>query len=210
MNKQDYFVGLSERELKIFKKLSTPGKIQDFLEKIPINFDYEKDTLISPLMILRKNKAYCIGGAIFAAAVLFFHGHKPLLLDLKSTSNDSDHVLALFKKNKKWGAISKTNHAVLRYREPIYKSVRELAMSFFHEYFDDKGKKNLRSFSKPLNILSLKRKDWITSGKDIWEIAEALDKQPHCNILTKEEIALLRRADPIEIEAGKITRWKKI
>ena len=204
-----YFADFNDKELKIFKKLSTPRKIQDFLEKIPINFDYRRDTCMSPRKVLRKNKAHCIEAAIFAAAALLFHGQPPLLLDLKSVDHDFDHVVALFKKNGRWGAISKTNHAVLRFREPVYRDVRELAMSFFHEYFDDNGKKNLRSFSPPLNLLKLKKCDWLFSEKDLWYIVDALDKCPHYPILTRSAIASLRRADPIEIKAGKITQWKR-
>ncbi|MCX6731829.1 MAG: hypothetical protein NTX55_02485 [Candidatus Parcubacteria bacterium] len=206
--KQKYFAEFNDRELKIFKKLSTPKKIQDFLEKIPINFDYKKDTCMSPRMVLQKNKAHCIEAAIFSAAAFLFHGQPPLLLDLKAVDNDYDHVVALFKKNGRWGAISKTNHAVLRYREPIYRDIRELALSFFHEYFDDNGKKTLRSFSRPLNLLKLKKQDWLSSEKDLWHIVDALYKCRHYPILTRSAIANLRRADPIEIKAGKIIQWK--
>ena len=206
--KQKYFADFNDKELKIFKKLSTPRKIQDFLEKIPINFDYRRDTCMSPRKVLRQNKAHCIEAAIFAATAFLFHGQLPLLLDLKAADRDDDHVVALFKKNKRWGAISKTNHAVLRFREPIYRDIRELALSFFHEYFDDNGRKNLRSFSKPFNLLKFKKHDWPFSEKDLWYIAEALDKCPHHPILTKSTLAGLRRADPIEIKAGKITQWK--
>ena len=208
-NRLKYFSDFNGRELKIFKKLSTPGKIQDFLEKIPINFDFKKDTCMSPRMVLRKNKAHCIEAAIFAAAAFLFHGQPPLLLDLKAVDDDYDHVVALFKKNGKWGAISKTNHASLRYREPVYRDVRELAMSFFHEYFDDNGKKTLRSYSRPFNLLKLKKRDWIVSKKDLWHIVDALYKCPHYPILDRSAIAGLRRADPIEIKTGKITQWKE-
>jgi hypothetical protein len=132
------FSCFGKKELKIFKKLDNPKKIQDFLEKIPVNF---RKTLRSPMMVLRKNNAHCLEGALLAASVLAFHGEKPLLLDLRANDRDFDHVVALFKRNNCWGAISKTNHAVLRYREPVYKNIRELAMSYFHEYFDDNGKK---------------------------------------------------------------------
>ena len=205
--KTKYFSKFSAREIKIFKNLSTPGKIQDFLEKIPINFNKKRNTCLSPRMVLLKNTAHCIEGAIFAAAVFLFHGQQPLLMDLQAVDNDYDHVVALFRKNRRWGAISKTNHAVLRYREPVYGSIRELAMSFFHEYFDDRGRKNLRSFSGPFNLLRFAKKDWLTSKKDLWYIERELDKIPHCKILTKKEIANLRLADPIEIKVGKITQY---
>src|SRR3989344_5359129 len=193
---------LDKLELDLFRKFNTPQKIQDFLENVPINFDHRRDTCVSPRVMLRKNKAHCIEGAFFAAAVLWFHGNKPLLMDIQATDDDYDHVVALFRKDGRWGAISKTNHAVLRYREPVYKNIRELAMSYFHEYFDDKGKKNMRAYSEPFNLARLGT-DWITSEKDLWHIAEALDDSPHHKILTRGMIATLRRADEVEIKDGK-------
>lgn len=204
--KMNYFSGFNSEELKIFKRLDTPKKIQDWLEAIPVSF---KGTCWSPKKVLRNNKTNCIEGAILAAAILLFHKQKPLLMDLKSVDHDFDHVVALFKKNRKWGAISKTNHAVLRFREPVYCSPRELAMSYFHEYFTDDGKKTMRGFSAPFNLLKIPGKDWLTSKKDLWGISKALDKFPHSKILGKSALAGLRRADPVEIEAGKIVQYKK-
>lgn len=207
--RKKYFSGFNADELKIFRRLSTPKKIQDFLEKLPINFDVGNDTCRSPLQMLRERKAHCIEGAFFATAALWFHGQPPLLMDLKSVDRDYDHVVALFRKNGNWGAISKTNHAVLRYREPIYRAIRELALSFFHEYFLDDGRKTMRSFSKPFNLSRFAGKNWLTSDDDLWYIAEALDESPHYQILSKSAIANLRRADPVEIEAGKLAQWTK-
>ena len=204
---RNYFSTLNSKELKIFKKLNTPKKIQDFLDDVPINFDEGKDTCMSPRVMLQKKKAHCIEGAFFAAAVLWFHGQKPLLLDLKATDDDFDHVVTLFRRGRHWGAISKTNHAVLRYREPVYRDVRELALSYFHEYFDDRGKKNLRSYSLPFNLGQFGI-EWVTSDKDLWHIADALDGSPHFSILNRSQITSLRRAHRVEIKAGKIVEWK--
>jgi hypothetical protein len=118
-------------------------------------------------------------------------------------------VVALFQKNGKWGAISKTNHTVLRYREPVYKNIRELAMSYFHEYFLHDGTKTLESFSTKPFDLSKYGKAWITTNEDLWEIGADIDDAPHTNILDKKERKNLRKADKIEIEAGKITEWRK-
>ena len=142
-------------ETKLFKRLNSPKKIQDFLAlKIRHNPARDGVECRSPRRVLREGKAHCMEGALLAAAILEFHGHKPLLLDLRSTSDDLDHVVALFSQFGCWGAISKTNHVVLRYREPIYKSIRELALSYFHEYFLDSGKKTLREYSAPVNVSS--------------------------------------------------------
>src|SRR3989344_5716775 len=135
--------GLNKAEIKLFKKLNTPAKIQDFLETIPFNFEKGGETCMSPRRVLKNNRAHCMEGAMLAAAILKFQGHAPLLIDLRAHKKDQDHAIAVFKINGKWGAISKTNHIVLRYREPVYDSVRQLVMSFFHEYFLDDGKKTL-------------------------------------------------------------------
>ena len=201
--------GLNEKEIKIFRALKTPKKIQDFLNKIPINFEEGGDTCYSPRMVLKNWKAHCMEGAMFAAAALRFHGEEPLVVDMESTEKDFDHVICVFKKNGKWGSIGKTNHAVLRYREPIYRNIRELVMSFFHEYFDDSGKKNLRSYSSPVNLKRFDKINWVTSEKDVWEIPDYLAKIKHFPILTRSQIAGLRKADKIEIEAGKLLEWEK-
>ncbi len=200
---------LTNQEQKILKKLNTPKKIQDFLNKIPINFEEKGDTCMSPRKVLRENKCHCIEGAIFAALCLELQRYKPLIVDLTATNKDFDHVIAVFKKNKKWGAISKTNHAVLRYREPVYNSIRELIMSFFHEYFTDNGIKTLRSYTKPINLSRFDKSNWKTSEEDLWEIANYLVDVKHYPILTRKQIADLRKADKIEREVGKIIEWRK-
>lgn len=196
---------LTKEELKLFEKLNTPAKIQDFLNKLAPNHDDEECICMSPRRVLHEKKAHCLEGALLAAAILWHHGHKPLLLDLRSTKNDLDHVIALFRKGKYWGALSKTRHAVLRYREPVYATVRELAMSYFHEYFVDSGAKTLRAFSKPFSLASY-GKSWITSQDDLWEIGSDLDESPHVSILTPAMTRALRKADTVEIEAGKIVQ----
>ena len=198
--------GFNEKEMKVFQALSSPKKIQDFLEDIPINF---KDDYLSPRFVLQRNKAQCLEGALFAAAALMVHGQKPLLLDLTTVAGDQDHVVALFHSKGRWGAISKTNHAVLRYREPVYNNVRELAMSYFHEYFLDDGRKTLRTYSRPFDLTGFNKKNWTIDPRGLDYIADALDASPHIDILSKDALRVLRRADAIEIKAGKITEWKK-
>lgn len=201
-------LGLNKEEVKVLRKLNSPRKIQDFLNKLRINFEEKGETCMSPRKVLRLRKAHCIEGALLAALALRLHGKKPLLVDLKTTKDDFEHVISIFKENGKFGAISKTNHAVLRYREPVYNSVRELVMSFFHEYFDDKGRKTLRSFSMPVD-LSVFGNDWITDEEDLWHIHDYLDKVRHYRILNRKQISGLRKADKIEIKAGKLTEYKR-
>lgn len=145
---------------------------------------------------------------MLAAAALRLLGERPLVLDLTSSSEDQDHVVALFRRHGCWGAISKTNHAVLRYREPVYRTVRELAMSYFHEYFlQSNGKKTLRSYSRPVDLSRFDRRNWMTSEKPVWFVPEYLCDVPHAAILSRAQAASLRRAEPIEIRAGAVVEW---
>jgi hypothetical protein len=193
-------------EFKVLRKLDSPRKVQDFLDGIPINQESTRETCTSPLVTLRRNKAHCMEGALLAALALWMHGHTPLILDLKTTARDVDHLVALFRKGRDWGGITKTNHAVLRYREPVYRDVRELAMSYFHEYFMNDGVKTLREYSTPFDLTMWKR-NWATAEEDLWELEKAIDRSPHHKLLSRSQIAGLRRADAIEIEAGKLTEW---
>ena len=194
-------------ELRLLRHLNTPHKIQDFLETIPINPETPDSSCLSPRLVLRERRAQCIEGAMLAAAALRLHGQKPLILDLVATKNDVDHVVAVFRQHGCWGAISKTNHAVLRYREPIYRTIRELALSFFHEYFNDKGQKNLRSYSRPVDLSRFDQQGWMTAEDNIWYIPEYLLDLPHTPLLTRAQLATLRLADQIERNAGKLTQY---
>jgi hypothetical protein len=202
--------GYTKTEEKLFKKLNTPAKIQDFLNKIPFNFEKKGETCMSPRSTILANKAHCMEGALLASAILEYHGFQPLILDLRSSKKpfDYDHVVAIWNEDGFYGAISKTNHGVLRYREPVYKSIRELVMSYFHEYFlNNNGQKTLREYSDPFDLNHFNKINWRTSESDIFEIPEYLDKITHHQILTKKQIKNLRKADRIEIEMGKIIEY---
>lgn len=199
---------LTKEEEEILKKLDSPRKIQDYLNKLKINFEEKGETCLSPREVIRQGKAHCIEGALLAWLAFKINGRKAWLVDLKTTKEDFEHVICVFKEDKKWGAISKTNHYCLRYREPIYNSVRELVMSYFHEYFDDRGRKTLRSFSIPVSLERFGSR-WITSSENLWEIHDWLDTIKHYQILNRSQISRLRKADRIEINAGKTTEWKK-
>lgn len=197
--------GLTRKELAILQPLTTPRKIQDFLETLP---RHSADTCLSPRGVLRERRAHCIEGAMLAALALRLHGHEPLIMDIESVPHDLDHVVAVFRQHGCWGAISKTNHAVLRYREPIYRTLRELALSFFHEYFDDTGVKTMRTFSRPINLKRFDAQNWMTSEEEVWFIPEHLTQIPHISVLSRAQIATLRKADPIERDAGRLVQWK--
>jgi hypothetical protein len=198
----------TQKEKALFKKLNTPAKVQDFLNELKFNFETGGETLKSPLFTLRARKAHCFEGALLGAYILSLHGFTPYIMHLKSAEEDYDHVIAPFKIGRFWGALSKTNHAVLRYREPVYKNIRELLMSYFHEYFLDSGKKTLRQYSALFNLNTLKA-DWATSDKDLWYIDKKLDKIKHYDVVPKSYLKKLRKADKIEIKAGKIVEFKK-
>lgn len=202
--------GFTEEEMRILNALDTPKKIQDFLEKMPNNTEPEGDTCLSPRRVLQENRAHCIEGALLAAVALRIHGQKPLVVDMTAARFDADHVIAVFQSSGYWGAISKTNHGVLRYREPVYESVRELVMSYFHEYFDNEtGRKSLRSYSLPVDLSIFDDRGWMTSPENLWYIARHIDKVPHFPIVNRKQIANFRKPDPIEVEVGRIVQWKK-
>ncbi len=163
----------TKTEHKHFKKLSTPRKIQDFLDTLTYNTDA---ICRSPREVLRTRKAHCMDGALFAAEALRQLGYPPLLLDLRAT-NDDDHVIAVFKEKSLWGAVAKSNTTLLRYRDPIYRSVRELALSYFFAYFNTKGEMSLREYSRPFTLN--KYKDWQYATQNMDFIGDDLDKTRH-------------------------------
>jgi hypothetical protein len=193
-------------ELRALKGLSTPRRVQNLLDTIPINHERRGETCSSPLVTLRRQSAHCMEGALVAALALWMNGHAPLVMDLKTTDDDVDHLVTLFRVGGYWGGITKTNHAVLRYREPIFRDLRELAASYFHEYSLPDGRKTLRSFSRPFD---LRRYDdnWVTTDEPLWDLERRIDRSPHAKLLNRRQIAGLRRADAIEIRAGRLTEW---
>jgi hypothetical protein len=199
---------LTRQELTILRRLNTPRKIQDFIDQVPMNFEEHGDTCLSPRRVLREKKAHCMEGAMVAAVALRLAGWKPLVVDLKSNMRDVDHVIAVFEIQGCWGAISKTNHGVLRYREPIYKSIRELAISYFHEYYLlTDGAKTMRSYSSPVDLSRFDARGWMTAEEDVWYVPHSIDDVRHYPLLTSAQIARLRPADIIERTMAKIPEW---
>lgn len=198
---------LTPDERKLFDRLHSPTRIQDYLEGIPSNFELDGETNRTPRMMVRAGLGHCFEGAVFAAAVLAYHGHRPLLMDFSTTYDDDDHEVALFKKNGLWGAISKTNHAVLRYRDPIYRTPRELAISFFHEYYMYDRRKSLRSYSMPFDLSRFPVERWITSEEPLDWLTDAIAESRYYDIGPVVAMRSLRKATPLEIEALKLTDW---
>lgn len=199
---------LTPAERKIFSRLTSPSKIQDFLDTLPINFEMAGETYMSPRRTLRAKKAHCFEGALVAAAALAFHGQKPLLMDLRTVHPYEDHIVALFRSGGLWGAISKTNHMILRYRDAVYRSPRELAMSYFHEYIESDGKKSLREYSAPFDLSRYAPQKWVTADEEMHWLVDALDASHHFPIAPKKIMRQLRDAAKIEIRAGNLVEWK--
>lgn len=196
------------QEFKILSRLNTPQKIQTFLDDMPLNFENDGETCMSPRRVLRERKAHCIEGAFLAGVCLMLQGEKPLIVSLKVEKDDVDHIVTIFKRNKHYGAISKTNHFVLRYRDPVYRSVRELAMSYFHEYFLTKnGKKTFIGYTEPINLNRFGTR-WITAEDDLWDIAEQIYDAPITHVVSKENRKILRPACAFEQKVASIQEWE--
>ena len=202
--------GLTTEEYTTLAKLSTPIKIQDFLDALPMNFETKGDTHLSPRRVLREKRSHCIEGAMLAATALWIQGEPPLIMNLSARMGrgDVDHVIALYKRGGYFGAISKTNHAVLRFRDPIYRTLRELALSYFNEWFLPSGEKTLECYSKKLDMRRFGT-TWITTEKDLWEIADALSVIPHYDLVPKGNWRYVRNADSMERKAGSFPEWSK-
>lgn len=199
---------LTTSELRTLRRLSSPEKIQDFLDTLAINHEKKGETCMSPRLVLKTKKAHCLEAALLAVAALWLNGEKPLLMELEVARHDQHHALALYRKNGYWGAISKTNHTALRFRDPIYRTPRELALSYFHEYYLNDGAKTLRGYTRPFSLTRFGT-DWITSEKDLWTIAYALRDAPHISIIPAKNRRFIRRADAFERTIGVLTEWKR-
>lgn len=180
---------------KFLKKLNTPAKIQDFLNTLENN---KADTVFSPKVSIENKTAHCLEGALIAHTCFILNKKESFLLDIKSKRNDLDHVITVFKEDGLYGAISKTSYPVLKYRDPIFKNIRELAMSYFSEYFLENGEKTMLSYSAPFSLE--KRKNfWITTNEDLYEIGWEIDNIKHFEIAPKKAMQKLRKADKDEI-----------
>lgn len=201
-------LGLTYNQARRLAKLDTPERIQDFIDRIPHNHEPDGDCCRSAAATLRHNRAHCIEGAFVAACALWMHGHPPLLLDLKADDRDDDHVVVLFQRRGCWGAISKTNHVWLRWRDPVYRSLRELAMSYLHEY-TLRTRKTLRQFSRPFDLRRIDVRRWVSADEHCWDVADELDAIRHWRLITPAQARHLRRRDAIERRADKILQYPK-
>jgi hypothetical protein len=190
--------GLSPKDARTLRALKTPALIQRFLDALPYQY---ADTAFSPQRALRERKGHCLEGALLAAAALRLNGHPPLLMDLEAVRDD-DHVIALYRERGLWGGVAKSNYAGLRFRSPVYRTLRELALSYVEHYFNLRGERTLRAYSVAVNLARLDSKHWMTAEEDVWCVPELLIAARHFPLFPDKVARALPRLDRRSFEAG--------
>ncbi|MEO5760729.1 MAG: hypothetical protein ABIR28_00310 [Vicinamibacteria bacterium] len=196
--------GLTRSESRLLASLTPEWRIQEYLDT-KLLYDTEGGTCRSPRRVIRDGFCQCMDGALFAAAALRVQGRPPLILDLEAEQDD-DHVLAVFKTKHGWGSIGRSNYSGLRYREPVYRTIRELVMSYFESYFNLRRQKTLRAYSKPVDLGRFDKIDWMTTEEDVWDIPNHLIVIPHTKIATPSSIQTYARVDKRLFDAGLVGR----
>lgn len=191
-------ISWTSEEKEFLNSFSTPWDIQVYLDSIEYNPNYE---CRSPRWVMKKRSAHCFEGALFAAAALHFIGYKPLIVDMKAF-NDDDHVAAVFREDGYWGAVAKSNFTSLRFREPVYRTLRELIMSYFDFFFNINGEKSLRSYSLPLDLTSFNKMNWATTDDDLEYIGDKIESLYHFPLVSEKMIKKLSIASESMIKAG--------
>ena len=191
--------GLNARELRLLRSLTPPWRIQRFLDEL--EYDFEGAGCRSPRRVLRERKVQCMDGAMFAAAALRVQGGRPLLLDLEAVSDD-DHVLALYRVSGLWGAVARSNYSGLRFREPHFRTVRDLALSYVEGYFNLRREKTLRRYSRPFDLSYFDRIGWMTAEDDLWEIPDHLVGIRHNRLLAPAQERALAPVSRVVFLAG--------
>ncbi len=190
--------GLSPEHLRTLRALNTPAKIQKFIDGLTYQY---ADTAGSPARVLGERKGHCMEGALLAAAAFRVNGHPPLLMDLEAVRDD-DHVIALYRERGLWGGVAKSNFAGLRLRAPIYRTLRELALSYFEHYYNLRGERTLRAYSVPVDLARLDREHWMTAEEDLWIVPELLIAARHYPLFPDKVARELPRLDRRSFEAG--------
>ena len=201
-------LGLTRRDYALLRRLDTPQKVQAYLHHLKQNFEVDAQTCRPVREVLRTQRAHCIEGAMLAAAALWVQGEPPLLLDMRA-EQDFDHVVALFKRHGRWGAISKTNGIGLRWRDPVYRTLRELAMSYFHEYTNRRDHKTLREYSVPFDLRRVDTSIWVSGTKNCWNVGEKLDEIRHFRLVNGRHLKAVTRRDPFERRVGGILQYRR-
>lgn len=189
---------MSPKDLRTLRALKTPVLIQKFIDALTYQY---ADTAGSPQRVLRERRGHCLEGALLAAAALRVNGHPPLVMDLEAVRDD-DHVIALYREGGLWGGIAKSNFAGLRFRAPIYRTLRELALSYFDGYCNLRRERTLRAYSGPVNLERLDGQQWMTSEEEVWCVPELLIAARHYPLLPDKVARSLPRLDRRSFEAG--------
>lgn len=197
--------GFTPAELRKLRSLKEPHRIQRFLDDMPYHL---ADTGWSPRQVLRENTSHCFEGAMLAAAALRVNGYPPLIFDLEA-ENDTDHVVAIYRIRGHWGAIAKSNYTGCRYREPVYRTLRELALSYFEGYFNLRRERTLRTFSNPVNMARFDHLEWMITDKPLWFVAEYLLEIRHFKLINPVIAKHLHRLDDRSFRAGCLGRAEK-
>jgi hypothetical protein len=200
-------LGLTPTEFAVLRRLDSPRKIQAFVYGLNQNFELGGETCLTVREVLHTRRAHCIEGAMLAACAFWVHGEPPLLLDMRAV-HDFDHVIALYRRHGLWGAISKTNGIFLRSRDPVYRDLRELAMSYFHEYTNRRNHKTLREYSVPYDLRRLEARVWVSGDRGAWEVAAALDDIRHFRLVAGRHLRLVSGRDPLERRAGALSQYR--
>jgi hypothetical protein len=201
--------GLAPCERAILARLTSPERIQAFLDAIPANHEVGGETMLSVREVLRQRRAHCVEGAFVAACALWVNGRPPLVLHLDCDPADWPHVVALFHRGRSWGAISKSNHIGLRYRDPVYHNLRELAMSYFHEYCDRRGRRTLISHSAAFDMRRIEPVSWVTADASCWDAHDRLANLRHYPLVTARQRSALSRLDPFERRIARIAQFPR-
>jgi len=198
---------LTAAEFRLLERLDTPRAIQRFVNGLAQNFEPEGETCKPVREVLRTRSAHCIEGAMLAACAFWVHGEPPLLLDMRAV-NDYDHVVALYRRHGCWGAISKTNGIGLRSRDPIYRSLRELALSYFHEYCNYRHERTLREYSLPYDLRRMDPRVWVSGTDNAWAVCEALDGLRHFKLVDGRSLRNVSRRDIFERRASSLVQYR--
>jgi hypothetical protein len=194
-----HHAGWPKRDLARLAGLRTPAGIQDYLDSLR----YSADPIYRcPLRVLRDGTAHCVDGALFAAAALRRQGHRPLITWI-TAENDDGHMVALYRRGGLWGALAKSNFVTLRWREPVYRSLRELVMSYFDGYFNTLGQRSMRGYTRAWDLSRFDHLGWECSDRGLGEILDVrLDRLRVNPVLPAGAVPRLRPVDPLAFRAG--------
>jgi hypothetical protein len=199
-------LGLADRERVLLVRHASPRALQVFINAIPINHELRGDTCHTVRDVLRYRRAHCIEAALVAACALWLNGEPPLIFDMRA-ERDYDHVVALFRRGGLWGAIAKSNHVALRGRDPVYRTLRELALSYFHEYHNNRGEKSLREYSRAFDLRTMHPREWVSGSAGAWEVERRLDLARHYRLFPRAQSRYLSPIDAMEWKAKRLVEY---